>query len=70
MRLLALSGEQTVERFGSTGRTASPLVRVDGCSVTSLRVEPGGVIGRHPATQPQCWSSSTAHDSAFQWNGD
>lgn len=53
MRLVDVAGGRQVERFGSVGVTALPVVRADAYSVTSLRIEPGGVIGRHQATQRQ-----------------
>ncbi|WP_163567213.1 hypothetical protein [Fodinicola feengrottensis] len=54
MRFLDLPAAQgrQVDRFDSVGVTALGLVRTT-YSVTTLRVQAGGLIGRHAATQPQ-----------------
>lgn len=47
-------GEKVVRSYGSEGFRATRVAVGEGrVSVTCLRVEPGGVIGTHPAAGPQ-----------------
>ncbi len=47
-------GEKIIRNFGSQGHPATRIARGDGrVHLTCLTVEPGGVIGTHPATEAQ-----------------
>ena len=47
-------GEKIVRRYGSEGLRATRIAAGNGqVHLTCLTVEPGGVIGTHPATDPQ-----------------
>ena len=53
IRDLRAGGGRAVTAYGSRGLTAEGLIRADGVSVTVLRVEAGGEVGRHSADVDQ-----------------
>jgi quercetin dioxygenase-like cupin family protein len=47
-------GERIIRRYGSEGLRATRIAAGDGqVRLTCLTIEPGGVIGTHPAAEPQ-----------------
>jgi len=55
MRIISLFGSSPVEihAHGSVGFTLSPVVKGDDVVVVTVRLAPGGRIGRHPAVGRQ-----------------
>ena len=53
MRVIELAADRPVTDLESVGFTVDGLAGTDAARVTVVRLEPGGVIGRHDAPVPQ-----------------
>jgi quercetin dioxygenase-like cupin family protein len=64
----APSSSRSINDHGSRGFTVTPLIRSEHLSAVCIRLEPGGVIGRHEAADRQLFA--VVAGSAFVSGGD